>query len=158
MTEEVKYKGLGGWLILVGLGIIISPIKMGAFIFPIYSEMFTNGSWEALTTPGTEVYDPFWAPILIGEILINVGLIIASVFMIFLFFTKKKAFPKYYIGLMIFSLAFILADAMSIKIVLPNEPAFDPETMNELFRQLTAVLIWVPYMFISKRVKATFIN
>lgn len=158
MTEEVKYKGLGGWLILVGLGVIISPLKIIAFIFPIYSEVFTNGSWEVLTTPGMDAYDPLWAPILIGEIVINAGVVITWLFIAFLFFTKKKAFPKYYIGLMTFTLVFLLVDAMAIKVVLPSEPVFDPDTTKEVFRQLIAVLIWVPYMFISKRVKATFVH
>ena len=158
MTKEKDLEGLGGWLILVGLGIVVSPLRIIALLFPTYSEIFTNGSWEVLTTPGTEAYNPLWGPIIIGEISINGALAIAWLFITFLFFTKKKAFPKWYIGILLFTLVFILIDALAIKSVMPNELIFDPETIKEFGRSLIVTLIWVPYMLVSKRVKATFIN
>ncbi|WP_026221027.1 DUF2569 domain-containing protein [Thiofilum flexile] len=158
MTEKKELKGLSGWLILVGLGVIISPLRIATQTFPIYSEMFSNGSWEALTTPGTGAYHPLWAPILWAEIIINGGLILVSIFIAFLFFSKKIAFPKWYIGILFFSLVFVFIDALAIKLVLPNEPIFDTETIRELGRSLLTTLVWVPYMLVSKRVKATFVN
>jgi hypothetical protein len=71
MSEEKNLDGLGGWLIIVGLGIIISPLRVIVQLFPLYSEMISTGSWAALTTPGTEAYNPLWAPILFGEMAIN---------------------------------------------------------------------------------------
>ncbi len=158
MTDEKKLEGLGGWLILVGLGIIASPIKISAQIYPVYSKLFTGGSWAALTTPGTEAYHPLWAPILISEISINVALALTWLFIAFLFLTKKRLFPKWYIGILVFTLAFMLVDAVAIKAVLPNEEIFDPDTIKELARTLVTMLIWVPYMLMSKRVKATFVK
>lgn len=158
MAEEKSLEGLGGWLVLVGLGIIISPLRVIGTVFPVYSEMFSNGSWAALTTPGTEAYNPLWAPILFGEMAINGGLVLAWIFVAFLFFSKKKVFPRWYIGILLFTLAFILIDALVIKSVLPNEPVFDAETTKEFGRSLIATLIWVPYMLVSKRVKSTFVK
>ena len=158
MTDEKKLEGLGGWLILVGLGIIASPIKISAQIYPVYSKLFAGGSWAALTTPGTEAYHPLWAPILISEISINVALALAWLFIAFLFFAKKRLFPKWYIGIFVFTLAFMLVDAVAIRAVLPNEEIFDPDTIKELARTLVTMLIWVPYMLMSKRVKATFVK
>ncbi|MGF1863647.1 DUF2569 domain-containing protein, partial [Photobacterium profundum] len=114
--------------------------------------------WEVLTTPGTEVYNSLWAPVLMGEVVINGGLVIAWLFMAFLFFSKKKVFPKWYISIMVFTLLFIFLDALAMNAVLPNEPVFDPETIQEFVRQLIATIIWVPYMLVSKRVQATFIK
>lgn len=158
MTEEKSLEGLGGWLVLVGLGIIISPLRIIGKIFPVYSEMFSNGSWAALTTPGTEAYNPLWTPILSGEMVINGGLVLAWIFIAFLFFSKKSVFPKWYIGILLFTLVFILIDALVIKTLLPNEPVFDPETIKEVGRSLVVTLIWVPYILVSKRVKATFVK
>ncbi len=158
MTDEKKLEGLGGWLILVGLGIIASPIKISVQVYPVYSKLFTSGSWAALTTPGTEAYHPLWAPILISEISINVVLALTWLFIAFLFFAKKRLFPKWYIGILVFTLTFMLVDAVAIKAVLPNEEIFDPDTIKELARTLVTMLIWVPYMLMSKRVKATFVK
>lgn len=44
MAEEKNLEGLGGWLALVGLGIIISPLRVIGMVFPTYSEIFSNGS------------------------------------------------------------------------------------------------------------------
>jgi hypothetical protein len=113
---------------------------------------------RSLTTPGTEAYNPLWAPILFGEMAINGGLVLAWIFIAFLFFSKKKPFPKWYIGILLFTLTFILVDALVIKSVLPDEPIFDAETAKTFGRSLVVTLIWVPYMLVSRRVKATFVK
>ena len=84
--------------------------------------------------------------------------VLVWLFIAFLFFSKKKLFPKLYIGMLLFSLVFIVLDALAIKMVMPSEPVFDPDTLKELLRTVVASAIWIPYMLVSKRVKATFIN
>lgn len=149
---------IGGWLILIALGIVIAPVRLALYVLPTYSEIFSTGVWQALTTQGSEAYNPFWAPIIILEIIGNSGMLAVWLYLAYLFFNKKILFPKVYIGLAIFSLVFILADTYAIKLVLPGQPIFDPETTQEVLRALIMVVIWVPYMLVSKRVKATFIN
>lgn len=158
MAEEKVFDRIGGWLILVALGIIIAPLRIITQIFPTYFKLLSDGSWAVLTTPGTEVYNPLWAPILFGEIAINSGLVLAWAFTAFLFFSKRKLFRKWYIGIILFTPPFIFVDALATKSVLPNEPIFDADTAKELGRSLFASLIWVPYMLTSVRVKATFIK
>jgi len=158
MSEEKSLEGLGGWLILVGAGIVLSPLKITASIFTLYYEIFSSDVWEALTTPGSEVYNSLWARVIISEIAINIILVIAWLFIAFLFFSKKMKFPKYYIGVLLFTFAFIITDIFLIQTVAPNEPLFGPETIKGLIQISIATLIWGPYMLISKRVKATFIK
>jgi hypothetical protein len=150
--------GLGGWLILVGLGVVISPFRILGEITQIHVPMFNDGTYEILTTPGTELYHPFWSAFIWGEIVINAFVVIASVALIIVFFSKKKIFPKFYIALVSFSFFFILVDAMLIKVVMPNADIFDVDTAKELIRSLFVAIIWIPYMLFSKRVKVTFIN
>ena len=85
MIEEKKLEGLGGWLIIVGLVTIFAPITIVAQIFSAYSEVFSNGTWEAFTAPDSDIYNPFWAPYIIGEIVINVGVVLAWLVAVFLF-------------------------------------------------------------------------
>lgn len=158
MSEDKKLEGIGGWLILVAIGLVVTPIRIVLLIIGTYPDIFSSGTWEFLTTLGSEAYSPLWAPIIAGEILINCGLLLVWLYMAYRFFTKRKDFPKWYIGVAVFSLLFIVADAFSIKLVLPGEPVFDSDTIKELMRSVVMVAIWVPYMLVSKRVKATFIK
>jgi len=43
-TTHNEYEGLGGWLILVGLGIVVSPIRIIAQVYPSYSAIFSDGT------------------------------------------------------------------------------------------------------------------
>ncbi|MGO3641545.1 MAG: DUF2569 family protein [Psychrobacter sp.] len=45
-----------------------------------------------------------------------------------------------------------------MKLVLPNETVFDPQTVTQIIRTSVSCLIWIPYMMVSKRVSATFIR
>jgi Protein of unknown function (DUF2569). len=136
---------------------VLSLVQMLAE-FRIYFEVFSQGAWELLATPGSPAYNPLWAPILIGEMAINFALFLSWIFIVFLFFSKKKLFPKWYVGILLFTFVFILVDALIIKSVMSDDPIFDPETKMKLFRTLIAILIWGPYMRLSKRVKATFVK
>ena len=130
--ENVVKSGLGGWLILVGLGVIISPFYI----------LFGLLIWM--------------------EIVVNLIIFLCSIYLIFLFFAKKTFFPKFYIWFVFGSLAFVIVDAivagMLVKDMLPDEPIFDSETIKEIVRLLITAIIWVPYMMVSKRVKATFVK
>ena len=150
--------GLGGWLILVGLGVVFTPLKLLAVVPKTFLTIFNDGTYDLITTPGTEAYHPFWSTIIWGEILVNAVIFVASIYLAYLYFSKKSLFPKFYIWIAVGSLAFILLDAVLVKVVLPNEPIFDPDTIKEVARSGIVVLIWVPYMMLSKRVKATFLN
>ena len=155
--NEVR-SGLGGWLILVGIGVVFTPVRMLAELGKNHLPMFSDGSYEILTSPGTEFYHPFWSTYLWGGIAFNILFFSASLFLIFLFFSKRKLFPKFYIWLVVGSLAFTIIDAMLIKFVMLPELIFDAETLQQIGGIIVVVLIWVPYMLISKRVKVTFVN
>lgn len=150
--------GLGGWLILVAIGLIFSPLRLGAFVLVTFVPLFQNGTWEALTTPGSEQYNALWAPILIFELVCNLVFIVAFTVLAVLFFRKSRYFPKTYITFTLLNFGFIVLDTWFASFVLPNEPLLDPDTTREVVRALWGVVIWVPYMMVSKRVKNTFVE
>lgn len=158
MSEEKQLEGLGGWLILVGIGIVITPLRIAILEMPGFFEIFSNGTYAALTSPTSPYYHPLWSFILIGEIAINFCILIAWCYLAFLFFTKKKLFPKLYIAVFLSSMVIIILDALAVHHVVPDLPLFNPDTSRELLRTVVGVVIWCPYMLVSKRVKATFVN
>ncbi len=52
--EPVGTGDLGGSLILVATGLVVSPIRLGIMVLQIFVLLFSAGTWEILTTPGTE--------------------------------------------------------------------------------------------------------
>jgi hypothetical protein len=158
MENKKEYKGLSGWLILVGIGVVFAPIRVLVNTVKVFHPIFTDGIWEALTTVGSAAYNPLWGPLLIGEIIFNVAMMIALIYLIYLFFSKHYRFPMLYIAIVAISLVFIPLDAWLVSFILPNAPIFDQETTGEFVRVLIGGIIWVPYMLLSKRVKATFVG
>ncbi|MEQ8789185.1 MAG: DUF2569 domain-containing protein [Pirellulaceae bacterium] len=149
-------QGLGGWLILVGIGLAITPFRLGAVIFLIHVPLFTNGTWEVLTSPGSPQYHPLWAPLLIFEVLTNVAFIVTYLVVGYLFLSRSRFFPRTYITVACINLFFIIFDAWACSFVLQGDSIFDPDTTREIVRSLISAAIWIPYMLVSKRVKNTF--
>lgn len=158
MSTEQNLKGLRGWLLLVAVGVILTPIRLIFVQLPEYNELFDDGTWDALTTVESEIYHPLWAPLLTGEIIFNFFMLFASLYLVYLFFSKHYLFPKVYIAIVLITLVFIPIDAWLVTLILPNEPFFDPQTLQEFIRVSVSALIWIPYMLVSKRVKATFVE
>jgi hypothetical protein len=150
-----KLEGLGGWLIVAGLGIIVTPLRIGALITEAPKEIFSAGTLAAVTASGSGTYNALWV-IMLLELLSNAGLALAIVYLLYLFFFKKTRFPQWYIGIALFSLYFIIIDAWAIQLFLPAEPVLDIDIFKDFTRTLAIAAIGVPYVLVSKRVKATF--
>ncbi|HRN82315.1 MAG TPA: DUF2569 domain-containing protein [Nitrosomonas europaea] len=153
-----KLEGLGGWLILVGSNVVLSPFVIAAKTYKSYAEMFASGVWDVLTSPDSMAYHALWAPLAIGEIILNSALILAWIYIAFLFFSKRRAFPFWFIAIHIATVCLIVIDAIVVHHILPDAPIFDTDTLRELSRPIGAILIWAPYMLMSKRVKSTFLH
>lgn len=158
ISERDELNGIGGWLILVAIGIVLTPIRLALATAVTFGPIFTNGSWEAMTTPGSEAFSPYWGPIIVTEILVNLAMLLISFVLVALFFTKKRLFPRLYVGFAIFSFLVVIVDAYAVTLVLPAEQVFTQETAMEISRSLVMLCIWVPYMLISQRVKSTFVR
>jgi hypothetical protein len=158
VSNDNELKGLGGWLILVGIGVVIAPIRQLLAFIQIYEPLFEDGIWTTLTSVDSEAYNPLWAPLLIGEIAYNCFMVVVFFYLVYLFFSKHYLFPRVYIAVSFIALFFIPLYAWQVSNLLPSEPMIDSETAKTLMSVLARCLIWVPYMLFSKRVKLTFVN
>lgn len=158
MSERNDLQGLGGWLILVGIGITLSPFIMLFQVVPLYFEIFTSGSFEALTTESSASYIPLWGALLMSEIVYNACLVLLGFYVMFLFYTKHYLFPRFYIAMVVIVFIFTIINAWMVTLVIEDTEMFDPETTSALIRTVFVALIWIPYMLISERVKQTFVR
>ncbi len=157
--ENGHLQGLGGWLILVIIGLIITPIRLSLFLQSDYFPMFTDGTWQALTTAASPSYHALWGPLIVFEIIGNLAIITLSLVTLYFMFRKSKRTPAVAItwisvGFIVVIADFFLADLIP---AIANMPT-DFEVVKELIRSSFAVVIWIPYFLFSKRVKATFIE
>ena len=157
-SEDSGPKGLGGWLIVVAIGLVVSCIRIPVESWQIFGSILSDGSWEVLTTPGTEYYHPLWGPFLIFEMLGNALTVLMGMVALYLFFTKSKRFPKWYIWYLSINVGFLLLDSMLGNLIPAVRDAADSGAMKELFRSIVSAAIWIPYMKISKRVRNTFVQ
>ena len=149
-------QGIGGWLILVALGVTVSPFLIFAD-FASTLPSYSVSTWSILTTPGTEAYHSAWAPLLIFEIFVNVVLFSLAIVLLIAFYRRKSLFPALFIAFLMFQITMTWIDAS-----LSNMIPYLRETTGAMPLVQPSVLLtsalWIAYMFRSKRVRNTFVN
>ena len=156
-TPEVK-SGIGGWLVLPLLALIITPARVSFFLYTTMWPIFSEGYWAVLTTPTSEAYHALWAPLLIFEIAGNVLIVLGALVALYFFLRKSKYTPRIMIAWFAFMLLFVGVDFFAGDLIPAVAEADDPEAAKELARSVGGAAIWIPYFMTSKRVKATFVN
>jgi len=144
--------GIGGWLILPLIGLVLTPIKGVGFLAQHAGMSFAhlNGAQIAL------VYAE-----LIGNFVL---LIVLPIMMLVLLFKKRRTFPGLFVKWAFAGLAFTLLDlifgyAFFKDAYEASDTEFmDAATWREVARSIFAVVVWVPYMLNSRRVANTFVE
>jgi len=155
ITSLDSPKGLGGWLILVGIGVVIGPFYVLAGLKEDAS-VYSLEQWQALTVPSGVSYHPGWAPALILTLLGNLTLVAYGLLLTALFFEKRRTFPRLFIIFLLFRAAVVLGSGL-IQLI-PNAESGSQDLHSEITRTVVACGIWIPYMRMSRRVRATFVN
>ena len=57
--------------------------------------IFEDGTYELITTLGTEAYHPFWSALIWEEISVNTVIFVASLYLAYLYFSKKGVVTEY---------------------------------------------------------------
>ncbi|MCX6717298.1 MAG: DUF2569 family protein [Candidatus Taylorbacteria bacterium] len=132
-----EYKGLGGWLILVILLLFVRIVNIGQSTILILTAGREYGN-----NTGEFVFD------FLSSFLITV----LYAYVIYLFFSRKRKFPKYYILLNII----IVMTYVITFITMVDDPQKD--FLGKAAGSVIYAIICGIYVTVSKRVKATFIE
>lgn len=149
-------QGIGGWLILIVIGLVVTPIRIGITVYNTYVPIFSGETWSLLTTPGAAAYNPMWKPILLFEIFGNLIFLFSSVALLFLLFGRKRIFPRLMIAFYIANLLFVGLDLVAASSIPTVASQADASSTMELVRSILVCAVWVPYFLVSERVKQTF--
>ena len=140
-------QGIGGWLLVVSLGVVLGPVGMGLSCFGIFGQLHRSYARVGHLVPLQ------WA---IGAVYVfGVLLALYQVGVAIAFFGRKRVAPRLLIGSLagyvVFCLVRLLVEAdMADSLVSRN--------VELLIRSLAPAAIWIPYLLVSKRVKATFVK
>lgn len=154
---DPSLQGIRGWLILPAIGVVVTPIRVGLeFIGNL--EAYGLSNWAALVTPGGEFYHALWAPLLLFELCVNLGLIVLSVLLLVMFFQRRRLAPMLFIVMIVGSALFAAVDLWLANMIPMAAEEITAKDGIETGRACLYALIWTAYFLVSRRVKSTFIR
>jgi hypothetical protein len=149
-------EGLGGWLVLVAMGLILRPFWLLQALHESWAAFYNAAVWQRLTSPDSAAFNRHYALIAPLELIVYLTLLTYSVLLLALFFRRSYLFPRaisgYFIAMIAASI-FMIVDATMLQ---PDQPHLDAYT--SLFQAVAAAAIWIPYFRVSRRVKLTFVR
>lgn len=154
--SEAAPKGLGGWLVLVGIGVSITPLSVALSLVRT-GPSYAASTWARLTTPGEGAYNAIWAPALLFELVANVTLLVFGCLQLWTFFRRKRLFPALFVVFVCARLVVSVVDTLFAQTI----PAVaDRAALNweGSLRTLLYGVLWTAYMYRSRRVKNTFVE
>lgn len=137
--------GIGGWLLLPAIGIVVAPIQFTMNVLDYFPKV-------ELLQPGT-----LFHTMTLVEILAWIAFAILATMTAVHFFTRRKTAPTLYRALLVSQLLFVVG-AYWVAALLFSKPMFDASSGFAIGKWLLACLIWIPYFLYSARVRNTFIR
>ena len=141
LKEKKELTGIGGWLVLPAIGLVVTPFAAILFIIIDLEAMEEMPRYQNLFA---------------SEIFFNVIIALFAVVTAFLFFSKNKMTPKVVIAFLVTNMALMLIE--TVMIVQEFGSRVDSEAYTDLIRAVVAAAIWIPYFINSKRVQNTFVK
>jgi len=150
-------RGLGGWLILLGLSLAAAVVGMGLYLWFEWFESFqliANDTVRDLIRSG----DPWRSRLgylILAETAANTGLFVFALHCLELFFRRSRSFPRHAKFLFGASAVVMLADLLTARSLgLP----VDARTTTETARAFVWAVTWTAYLNRSRRVANTFVR
>ena len=158
LPTNPNLQGLGGWLILLGIGLVGTPFAR-IYLLVKSGAVYSASSWRTITDPASG-YDSMLAPILLYELFFQLTLLVFSFLLILLYFRKKRIFPTVLIAYLSFQFVVLTVDQVLVRtldgkaVTTNTRPRSAPAMAQGLF----PLVLWGLYVSRSKRVRMTFIN
>lgn len=150
--------GLGGWLILIQIGLWFSVIMFLLQINQFTLTILNKEIWEVLTAQDSGYYHPLWAPVIIFEVVFNLLFLVFTVYAMMAFYRKKAILPR--LMIIFYSLSFVVGvvDSLLLYQIPIARELEDGSSIWDIARSAIACAIWIPYFRKSERVKNTFVR
>jgi hypothetical protein len=155
--EYARYEGIGGWLICICITLAFGFFGFGRTAIFDLSIIFNQARWDVFTQPGGARYDPMWAPALLFEAISAVSFLVLLSLAAVLMFQKRATFPFVMIAVYVLNLVVTIIDhEMVSRVASMATPGPNQAFATQFTHVIVGCVIWIPYLLVSKRVKATF--
>jgi hypothetical protein len=157
-------EGIGGWLVLPLIGLILSPFMVFYGLWIDILPCFRPEVWTALTTPGAPLYSSYWPVYLVGATILAAGVMVWAVVVLVFFLQRRRQVPVFISALYLANIAVAVFDFASMLYLDGQVPLLyaDGEgsapLLGTVFRAAIGAAIWIPYFFRSVRVRNTFVR
>jgi hypothetical protein len=149
-------QGIGGWLLMLTICLLLFP---GFVLFDLAFNqwpIFAERMWSSLTTPGSRLYHPFWAPLIVGGVICEVAFLAFDAVLLSLLLRKSRHFPGAFVVFALLNISYFLVTAA----VLYQIPIVAERGIEVLLRgvipPVLAAGVWIAYVRLSRRVRNTF--
>ena len=155
-SDTQLVRGLGGWLIVLCVMLAVTLVASVIQAVTDIPQILDGKVWAAYTTPGQPTYDAGWATLLALDWGSNLFVLIFFPVLLSLFLQKKKMFRSLTVGTLVL---FVVLSAFRLWQV--NQVPHIPATAQAAqFWSLVFAFgkagIWIPYLLLSRRSRATF--
>jgi transglutaminase-like putative cysteine protease len=139
---------IGGVLYLMALAVIGTPIRLLVAVASD-SDFYLNGTWTIWLD--TEQYGVFIFGLL--SHIYNLVKLLFAILLAVLFFERRSAFPILMSVQIASSVIFLGADTLVNYYINPTSVEY-----KTIIQTIISAVVWLPYLYISTRVKETFVN
>ena len=152
ISTRESYDKIGGFLILLAIGLFIATVS---YVKDIADFLIVLNSGDF------ELFKDSFKNIMYFYTESSLVLLIFLIFIWVNFFKKRRDFPKlltiyFVLNISIAIITLISIDKSGLANLMESKDLQDMST--SLFGFVFGALVWIPYLFISKRAKGTFIN
>lgn len=160
--SDQHLRGIGGWLILVAIGLVVGPLLLLAAIAKNAAFLAAPGRVRA------EEILPGLSFLVTVQAVTNAAMLLTGLGLLVLFFRRKRSFPRLY---QVWLAAFFVIALVQLTFC-PHSAAIgvdNPAILAALARIHTTLVrtalesflsaaIWISYFAVSRRVRVTFVN
>jgi len=148
-AEPDSPTGLAGWLVLPIIGVWLSPFVLAYSIVNWFHDLGSAAQFAA------SAENIRWMLLLQFGVLS--ATIVVSVMTVVLLFRRARAFPFAFIALQVLGLSILVIDMASL-FALGDSVDSNPYEKNPLPLRTSVSALWIVYVLVSQRVRATFVN
>lgn len=156
------YDTIGGWLVIVAIGVCLSPITLIIQLAGILPDELKSNYFVYLFDSESTAYNPWRGVYVLISQSSNIFIVVASIFLIFIMFKRKNSFRPYFVAIKLFNASLLIIDLFVLYKISNESSLEDNNNINKettsTIRTIISYAIWVPYVWYSERSKHTFTN